>query len=347
MSGPLPAWLTPLAAPASWIYGVAVTRRNRRYDRGEASRIGVPVISVGNVTAGGSGKTPCVRWIVERLRFAGHRPAIAMRGYGARGDASSDEELEHQERLPDVPVVVDPDRTTALRAFLPRQPDVDCVVLDDGFQHRRLHRDLDLVLVDATRDALDGPLLPWGYLREPAAALRRADAVIVTRADGTDDTLAAKIARHHGRPPLAWSRHAWTALDVHGADGGACVAADWLDGRRVAVMFGVGHPASVAGQVRDAGAEIVASISVRDHQHYTGRFLHDVRSRLAGVDALLVTAKDWVKTRPLIDCSDWPVPIVVPRLDLDVFAGADELTRLILDTASPSPATPCPPSSTS
>jgi len=317
VSGPLPAWLTPLAAPASWIYGAAVRRRNLRYDRGEPARVSVPVISVGNVTAGGSGKTPCVRWIAERLLAAG-----------------SDEELEHRERLPEVPVVVDPDRTRALGDFLPRHQDVDCVVLDDGFQHRRLHRDLDLVLVDATRDALDGPLLPSGYLREPACGLLRADAVIVTRARGVDEALGARIAAHHGRPPLAWSRHAWSGLDVHGAET-EHVGCDWLDGRGVAVMFGVGNPDAVTQQVREAGATVTMSIPVRDHQHYTGAFLDRVRSRLAGTDALVMTAKDWVKTRPLIDFRSWPAPIVVPRMDLEIFAGADELQSLILRTVSP------------
>ncbi|MCP3902580.1 MAG: tetraacyldisaccharide 4'-kinase [Planctomycetes bacterium] len=341
MSGPLPAWLAPLTAPASWAYGVAVARRNHRYDRGEAARVARPVISVGNVTAGGAGKTPCVRWIARRLLAEGHRPVIAMRGYGARDGAASDEELEHRERLPEVPVVADPDRTSALRVFLPRHPEVDCVVLDDGFQHRRLHRDLDLVLVDATRDALDGRLLPRGYLREPVSALARADAVLVTRASGVDVALADRIAAYHGRPPLAWSRHEWSGLEVHDGSSAEHVDVEWLRERVVAVMLGVGNPGPVAGQVREAGAEIAVSIPVRDHQHYTPRFLRRVRSSLAGVRALVMTAKDWVKTRPLIDFTDWPVPIVVPRLDLDVFAGTDELANLILEAArSTTPSVP-------
>ncbi|MHC4129055.1 MAG: tetraacyldisaccharide 4'-kinase, partial [Planctomycetota bacterium] len=182
MSGPLPGYLGALAVPASWLYGLAVAVRNRRFAHGDrVTAVGVPVVSVGNITAGGAGKTPTVTWMAAWLRAAGHNPAIAMRGYMARPDEPGDEQQEHVARLPDIHVVADPDRVGALRAFLPAHPDVDCVLLDDGFQHRHLHRDLDLVLIDATRDTMTDRLLPRGYLREPLSNLRRADAVVVTR----------------------------------------------------------------------------------------------------------------------------------------------------------------------
>ena len=166
MSGPLPALLAPVTVPASLLYGLAVRARNARFDRGRTVvPVTVPVISVGNVTVGGTGKTPMVTWVTRRLLDAGMRPVIAMRGYGARpgrGDEAdeadeADEVMEHRLRLGDVPVVADPDRVAALRSFLPEHAGIDCVVLDDGFQHRRLGRDLDLVLMGAESPERDPP----------------------------------------------------------------------------------------------------------------------------------------------------------------------------------------------
>ena len=127
-----------------------------------------------------------------------------MRGYAARPGEPSDEQAEYARRCPSVPVAADPDRVRSIGEHLARDPAIDCVVLDDGFQHRRLARNLDLVLVDATQRIFGERLLPAGYLREPVTALRRADAVVVTRAGSIDERLAASIERAHGAPPIAW-----------------------------------------------------------------------------------------------------------------------------------------------
>ncbi len=323
--------MAPLTVPASWLYGLVVARRNRRFDRGRSvESVGVPVISVGNITAGGAGKSPMVGWIAAWLLAEGRVPVVALRGYGSRPGEASDEQKEHRERRPEVEVVADPDRVEALRAFLPLHPDVDCVILDDGFQHRRLHRDLDLVLVDATRDTLDDRLLPRGYLREPLAGLARADAVVVTRARAVDDHLARRIERYHGRPPIAWSRHAWTRLAFHEGDAGpGFVDVDWLRGKRLLTLLGVGHPQSIIDQLEQAGATVAANLPARDHQRYDPAFMTVARSLCDGVDALVMTAKDWVKARRLIDPASWPVPIVVPWLEIDVFEGGDALKDLM------------------
>jgi tetraacyldisaccharide 4'-kinase len=336
VSGPLPGFLSPLTAPASWLYGLAVAARNRKFDRGRGvTSVAVPVVSVGNLTVGGAGKTPMVRWLAEWLRCEGHHPAIAMRGYGARPGEASDEQQEHAARLPEVPVVANPDRASALRSFLPDHPEVSCIILDDGFQHRRLHRDLDLVLIDATRDTLDDRLLPRGLLREPVANLRRADAVIVTRARSADADLAAGIERAHGRAPVAWSRHAWTNLRLAGPDEPDAVAdVGWLRGKRIVTMLGVANPAPILEQATQAGATVVCTITARDHERYDRPKLVLARSLCEGADALLMTGKDWVKARHLLDLPRWPVPIVVPWLEIDVFQGADALKALILGTLS-------------
>ncbi len=334
MSGPLPAFLSPFTVPASWLYGLAVRARNERFDRGRGlESVDVPVISVGNLTTGGSGKTPMVAWIADCLVAEGHRPLIAMRGYRARPPQKSDEEAEYAKRLPRVPVAANPDRVAGVRAALAERPSIDCVLLDDGFQHRRLKRDLDLVLVDASRDTLVDRLLPAGHLREPPRSLERADAVVVTRARRLDPALGEAIAKHHGRAPVAWSRHTWSSLAVWGPRR-RCEPVEFLRGRRVLAMLGVGHPGSIIDQLEEAGAEVSVSMPVADHERYDRPKLALARSLCAGVDLMFMTAKDRVKVEPLTDLGAWPVPVVVPELVIDVFDGAEALRALILETVT-------------
>ncbi len=255
-----------------------------------------------------------------------------MRGYGARPPAPSDEQAEYAMLLPDVAVVAHGDRVRALRAWLPHHPETDCVLLDDGFQHRRLRRDLDLVLLDATRDSLSDRLLPAGHLREPAKALRRASAVVITRAAAVDPALAEAVARRHGRPPVAWSRHAWTGLLLHGPDTRR-EPLEWLAGKRVLVMLGVANPGPIRRQLREAGAEIVVNVAARDHEHYDRGKVARAQALAAGLDAIVVTGKDWVKVRHLVDLAAGPV-VAVPQLSVDVFAGAEALETLVLGAAS-------------
>jgi tetraacyldisaccharide 4'-kinase len=215
------------------------------------------------------------------------------------------------------------------------------VLLDDGFQHRRLHRDLDLVLVDARRADPGARLLPAGYLREPASALRRADAVIITHAEAVDETLAERIKAHHGRPPLAWTRHVWTGLTIHDPKAGPqTISVDGLAGKRVLTMLGVARPEAILGRLADAGATVAVNVSVGDHERYTAAALERVRRLADGLDAVVLTGKDWVKVRSLIDLDAWPAPIVVPELAVEVFEGAAALEDLVLAAAARPPARP-------
>lgn len=355
------AALRRLAAPLAWAYGAAVARRNRRFDRGVGvRRVGIPVIAVGNIVVGGTGKTPMVAWTVRTLRGAGASPMIALRGYGSDDPQRADEVIEYRDVLGNVPIAAGADRFATISAMLGRAREAnrgdaptgapaaravapDVVVLDDGFQHRALHRDLDLVLVDRRRPCLDEAILPCGPLREPARALARADGVIVTHADGVDDALAAAIEALHGKAPLAWFRHVWRGLELHagaaipahdkendGGDGGAGNRVDrskgddraddgsaaawhatrseptsWLSGRRVGVVLGIANPSGVHDSLRRAGARVVADVPARDHQRYDGAFaLRAVeRCRAAGADALVTTRKDWVKLREVLGAS--------------------------------------------
>jgi tetraacyldisaccharide 4'-kinase len=251
--GPLPPALAPLAHAAALGYGLAVRAHVAWWSGRRGADVGVPVVSVGNVSAGGTGKTPFVRWAVEALRDAGRSPMIAMRGYRAHA-GRSDEAEEYRAMLPGVPCAVGADRVRAIASVRAAHPAIDCAVLDDGFQHRRVARSLDIVLVDATLPAIGGPLLPAGWLREPASALARADLVVVTRAAGIDPSLAELVRRFRGRDPDAWTRHAWDRIERHGPAGAAAADAA-LRGRRAWVACAIGNPGAFVADVRAAGAD--------------------------------------------------------------------------------------------
>lgn len=339
---PMAALLRTVAAPASWVYGLAIARRNRRFDAGRVvRRVPTPVISVGNIVVGGTGKTPTVTWLAHALRVRGFRPMIALRGYGSRDPQRADEVMEYRDALGNVPIAAGADRFGTIMRMLGEGAAAEVILLDDGFQHRMLHRDLDLVLVDARRPALDDALLPGGRLREPATSLRRASGVLVTHAKGVDARLSGLIERFHGRPPLAWLRHAWRGVEVWAVEGSPSAAAAishlepvaWLRGRRVVTSLGVASPARVRAMIEDAGAIVVEDVRARDHQRYDAARLRNLAATCAAerADALVVTRKDWVKLRDVTQAAPGVlgVPIVVPRLEVEFVAGEHALLAAI------------------
>lgn len=316
---PLPGWIT---GPLSRVYGGELARRNRRFDRGVVvTRLPVPVVSVGNLSAGGTGKTPFVRWAVAALQTMGRSPAVAMRGYQARPGEMSDEEREHREAMPGVPVVAQPDRAAGVRALLASEAGrgVDCVVLDDGFQHRRLARDVDIVLVDASRPPDRDALLPRGFLREGLRALGRAHGVVLTHAEMIDEKELARIAGVL-RPwlpegaPVAVTEHAWTGL--HRAADREDLGVAWLAGRPVVAACAIGHPGGFLAGLKRAGAVVRASLVLRDHDPYAPATLARLERMIADVrpDALVITAKDLTKLGGWIPHA--ACPVLVPRLGL-------------------------------
>jgi len=298
--------LSGLLAPAAWAYGVAVEARNGLYNQGwlRAHRLGVPVLCVGNLTTGGTGKTPLVAWLCRGLLRRGRRPAILTRGYQAPHGADCDEVRLLRDWLPDTPIVVDADRVRGGRRALEQyQPDV--LVLDDGFQHRRLARDLDLVLIDCLQPFGGGALLPQGRLREPLHQLRRADVVILTRSDQVPPEELIRL-RQRVRDVLdapadklvACARQIPTAsLSADGAE----QPVEALRGRRVFAFCGIGNPQSFIRLVAALGADVVDQQCLEDHHHYRRGELERWadRARASGAEWLITTEKDWVKLRNL------------------------------------------------
>jgi len=314
------------------MYGVAIAARNRKYDRGiGVVRLRTPVVSVGNVSVGGTGKSPTVRWIAELLQRENVKPVIAMRGYKAKSGEKSDEQLEHEELLAGVDVLAQPNRVAALQPYLKSHADIGCVILDDGFQHRKIARDLDIVLVDAQQPMLDARVLPVGRLREPMQNLRRADAVFVTRAEQIDAALARRIESLHGKPPTAWLNHSWKRFRVYSksSNGSSFEAMSWLRGKRVVTLAGIANPDAFVKQVESSGATVAARFPARDHQHYTAPGVARLASEAAQADALVTTFKDWVKIRRVIDLSQWTTPIVVPEVAIVAVEGEDRVIEML------------------
>jgi tetraacyldisaccharide 4'-kinase len=292
------------------------------------------VISVGNITAGGTGKTPIVAHLAELLANRGLQPAVLLRGYKGDRPGGSDELALLTRRLSGVPIVGDPDRVAAARRLIAEQPAVDFILLDDGFQHRRIGRDLDLVLIDATDPFGMGHVLPRGRLREPVESLGRADGVIITRCEQVDryalHELDRRIAELHGRPPLGHAKHGWSAiLD----DDDTPVDAD---GSRIIAFCGIGNPEPFFHEAKRR-FDVVEAMRFGDHQHYDRAFVDMLNERIATLSpsALLTTEKDWVKLQPLLE--SWPLraPLWRPRLDVTFLDGEAELTKRLLAAARP------------
>ncbi len=291
-----------LLTAVSW--GYALGRRLHRglYECGFKRRqsLPVPVLSVGNLTVGGVGKTPFVAWLSRRLREASHRPLVLARGYGRRpGEKLNEEGQWLLRQVPDLVVVQDPNRGEAARQAL-KQTSCDVVVLDDGFQHEPLERDLDVVLVDATRPFGYGALLPRGLLRESPRALARAHAVLITRTElATEPNLAQLEGDIDSLAPRAvQGRIRFTIVAVHRL--GQREDPSILKGQRVAVMSGVGHPASVRQSVEAVGAEVRREFRFPDHHLYEEGEIRAIAEECrAGSLWCVTTAKDLPKLESL------------------------------------------------
>jgi len=299
--GALQSALRGLLHVLSWPYGLAVGLRNTAFDRGwkPVCRISCPVISVGNITTGGTGKTPIVATIVRLLCESGLRPAILSRGYRSDQTGVNDEKRMLDQLCPGVPHAQNSDRVLAAQKLTSGQsPDV--FVLDDGFQHRRLHRDLNLVLIDASCPFGEGFLLPRGLLREPLTSLRRADVVLITRADqATADQLTAirgTILRYKPELQQRVFPVAFLPTSLILSDGRTMALAEFA-GEPVFLLSGVGNPQAFAQSCRGAGLQIAGERHFADHHHYTESDLRQVRqlAQQAGARWLITTHKDLVK----------------------------------------------------
>ncbi len=304
---PRPTPLSLLLLPLSWLFRVAVALRRALYQLGivHVERVRAPVVIVGNLAVGGTGKTPLVGALAQALRERGFRPGIVSRGYGGSATGAravsaaddpavvGDEPLIHA--ASGLPVWIGRDRVAAARGLLAAHPECNVVIADDGLQHYRLARDVEIAVVDGTRGAGNGHLLPAGPLREPLSRLREVDVVV----ESVAADLARATPRNAGALAMTYRPLPWRNL--RDPDLVADVAA-WR-GREVHALAGIGAPARFFAMVSAQG--IAATFHpLPDHHAFTAADLAYPRAA-----AILMTQKDAVKCRHLADERCWYLPL--------------------------------------
>jgi tetraacyldisaccharide 4'-kinase len=337
-----------LLAAAEPGYALAMTLRNVAFDRRwrKVHNLGRRTISVGNLTTGGTGKTPFVIDITQRLLAQGRKPAVLLRGYHGRtkkNDPSQSIESDEAQMLaaelgPHVRVQANPDRVAGAAAVLRNNSSIDTFVLDDAFQHRRAARDVDIVLIDATLPWGFGHVLPRGLLREPVRGLKRADAVVITRADRVDEATLSKLCDEirtiTWREPTAIVSQRWTGLR-EGSSERANLSS--LRGQRVLGLCAIGNPQPFFDTLA-AECELVERLSYPDHHHFTEADIITIaqHARTHHAQALVMTEKDWVKfawllQKPHVSAQLASLKVLRPDLGLHWHRGLDAIEKMIFD----------------
>jgi tetraacyldisaccharide 4'-kinase len=338
VAGPLPSLLRAASSP----YRLALIGREFGYRRGlvRGGKLPVPCVSVGNIVVGGTGKTPAVSWIVRLFQEMGLRPAVVSRGYGGSfngvgrvppgcGAAAAarfgDEPLLLAARHPEVPVVVGKDRYAAGEAAV-REHGAQVVVADDAFQHRRLARDVNIVVVDARRGFGNRRLIPGGPLREPPTALTRAEIIILNRVSASADPESRRreILRLAPRGMFVEGEvtvSGWRRFDSGGHETGEAPAGP------VFAFCGLANPGVFRRSLEKVPLPVRGWRTFRDHHLYRARELEELaaESEEAGAEAVVTTEKDAVRI------SLWPgrLPLSVMRVDLDITRGRDLLAEML------------------
>ena len=313
-SGESPLWL--LLLPLSWLYGLVSGAIRFAYRIGlkKAWRAPVPVVVVGNLTAGGNGKTPVVIWLVEQLQQRGVRVGVVSRGYGGKADRypllltpetsteqAGDEPVLIYQRT-GAPVAVSPNRCEAVNALLSQHP-LQLIVTDDGLQHYRLARDKEIVVVDGVRRFGNGWWLPAGPMRERASRLKIVDAVIANGGTPQAGEIAMRLRPGLAVNLLTGERRAVSELD------------------QIVAMAGIGHPPRFFATLAECGATLKRSVALADHQALAQK---DVDALLQPGETLVMTEKDAVKCRPFAQPDWWYLPV-------DAELAGDVAEKLLLD----------------
>lgn len=345
-------------------YAAVIRWRNRLYDRNmfRSRRLDGFVISIGNITMGGTGKTPMTIYLARLLKRAGCNVVILSRGYRGEAEniggivsdgsrlcmtptAAGDEPYMMAASLKNVPVLVGRDRfengRLAVDTFSP-----DVILLDDAFQHRKLARDMDLVLLDGSRPLGNGRLFPGGVLREPPESLKRADACILTRWDPGTGCNMQSIRNFSGKAPVFKTRHVPCIHKVVGSSesrpaqefGSAEVSPEILNGRRAFAFSGIARNSDFLSTVKGFGCRVVGSMPFQDHHWYseTDRVRIAEAAYDAGADLILTTEKDYVRIAcPVTRSVSWPVPLVVIGIDISFDEDEERFVRFIMNQLPP------------
>jgi tetraacyldisaccharide 4'-kinase len=326
-------------------YRIALATRERAYRFGLLStgRLPCPVVSVGNITLGGSGKTPLVEQVAVCLRELGAVPAVVSRGYGrdTRGvcivadhegprlppRAAGDEPALLADHLPGIPVVVGENRFEAGQVAL-GECGATSIVLDDAFQHRTLWKDLEILVINGSAPWGNRRLFPRGMLREPLSALDRADVFVVTNPHTAAETDAATatIRRYNARAPILVARY--EVIGALAMPAGRELPPAGLSGRRLLAFAGLGSPQGFGDTLSDTGVHVAGLIEYPDHHWFAERDLEELARHAGAIGAagLITTEKDWVRFRNL---RLPPVSVYVLRVQLRLEGGREQLLQIL------------------
>jgi tetraacyldisaccharide 4'-kinase len=312
-----------LLTPFEKLYGFAVGARGRLYDAGvfSAEEFSVPVISVGNLTVGGTGKTPISAWIASQLLERGITPGIVLRGYGG------DETLVHERLNPGIPVVVASDRSRGVRAAISQG--AGAIVLDDAFQHRRADRDADIVLINADSWTGSVRLLPAGPWREPLRAARRATLIIITR----KTSVAAQVQDLRATlekvlPGIPVTGIHLSPGELHSTATGQTLPLHAIEGADITAVAAIAHPDAFFKQLTEIGA-IVRPHSFADHHAFTRAEARQLAEVARESDFVVCTLKDAVKLDSLWPAEAGSLWYVSQRLRVE--DGRQHIDRLLDD----------------
>ncbi len=356
-TGIIPSLLIGLLTPLSYIYAVVLKTRGWLYDCGFLKQKQLPcgVISVGNIVAGGTGKTPVVIWIAKYLQNEGFHVGVLLRGYGREdhhplsvvsdgkrilmsATESGDEAGLIARKLPGVSVVVGSDRYAAgLEAIQLWKHTNGVLVLDDGFQRRQLARDLDILTIDSTQPFGTGKLLPAGTLREPKTALKRTDVLLLTRTD-----LAAESINFEqfgqGKQVFQTCHHPTRLYQL--STGEEC-ALDLLEAQRILAVCGIGNPEAFAGTLRQFEPKALELLAFPDHHRYSLADLNDISARACdiGVNIVVTTEKDSQKLQAFATTTEFSLPesvqFFVLAIELEIKTNPEALKKRLRQVAAP------------
>ncbi|MFQ5882154.1 MAG: tetraacyldisaccharide 4'-kinase [Candidatus Methylomirabilales bacterium] len=329
---------------ASWIYGLGVVGRFSLYRIGvlRQHRLSTQVISVGNLTAGGTGKTPFVILLVQEVKQRGLQTAVVVRGYGGRREGRTvvvsdgetirmgypevgDEALLLARKLPGVPVLMAADRVRGCEVAV-REFGAEVVLLDDGFQHLRVERNLDILLLEQENPFGYGYLLPRGLLREPVGGLRRADLFVITRAGSSGESVDSLGPLRQARPvPILEA--VYTPTGFTNLTTGEAVTADLLRDQKLIAFCGIANPPGFERTLGSLGVFPKRYLIFADHHPYEVSDLREIAQSMgeAGATVSLTTEKDAIRLERLLP----PFPVVMLRVKLTLTAGREELKRCL------------------
>lgn len=329
-SGPISTPLKFILWLCSLIYGVAVKVLSAGYEK----KFFIPykadpkVISIGNITVGGTGKTQASIAIAKILGSQGKRVSILMRGYG------SDEYMMLQEELRDIPILIGPDRIkNSKRAFY--DFGVDTIILDDGFQHYKIARDLDIVLLDSTNPFGNYKLIPRGILREPITALKRADLIIVTKVDLNSSRMSQiyGVIASLGKQDCVLES-IYKPLNLYNISSGEKAGLNFIGNKKICLVSSIGNPAYFKYQIVQLGGQVELEFTFLDHYNYKRKDFYNVERecKFLEAEAIIVTKKDAVKIKRLSLANEISIPILALEVEFEIIKNKeilnDRLSRI-------------------